>query len=66
MSHEVDLSTFPEGFHSRVLAGSQTGVEPCIYSREAVGHIAVLVPEPYENKRFDHLVEILPDPHRPA
>lgn len=36
----VDLSTFPEGFHSRRLATSATGIDSCmvLYSRVPPGH----------------------------
>lgn len=37
---QVDLSTFPEGFHSRRLATSATGIDSCmvLYSRVPPGH----------------------------
>jgi mannose-6-phosphate isomerase-like protein (cupin superfamily) len=37
---QVDLSTFPEGFHSRRLATSATGIDSCMvhYSRVPPGH----------------------------
>jgi len=37
---QVDLTTFPEGFHSRRLATSATGIDSCmvLYSRVPPGH----------------------------